>query len=73
MVMMWIPLPLTMQVMAYIMFIIGTPVFVYVAYPIFRAAGMALRNRSLNMDVMYAMGDRNCLWIKCIRDFQYRA
>jgi Cu+-exporting ATPase len=38
------------------MFVISTPVFFYVAYPIFRAASMALRNRSLNMDVMYAMG-----------------
>jgi Cu+-exporting ATPase len=56
MLMMWVPLPITMQNMAYIMFIIGTPVFVYVAYPIFRAANMALRNHSLNMDVMYAMG-----------------
>ncbi len=56
MLMMWVPLPVTMQTMAYIMFIIATPVFVYVAYPIFRAAHMALRNRSLNMDVMYAMG-----------------
>ena len=56
MLMMWVPLPLTMQEMAYFMFIIGTPVFVYVAYPIFRAAHMALRNHSLNMDVMYAMG-----------------
>jgi Cu+-exporting ATPase len=56
MLMMWVPLPITMQAMAYIMFIIGTPVFVYVAYPIFRAAHMSLRNRSLNMDVMYAMG-----------------
>jgi P-type Cu+ transporter len=56
MLMMWIPLPISMQEMAYIMFIIGTPVFVYVASPIFRAAHMALRNRSLNMDVMYAMG-----------------
>jgi Cu+-exporting ATPase len=56
MLMMWVPLPMTLQDMAYIMFIIGTPVFVYVAYPIFRAAHMALRNHSLNMDVMYAMG-----------------
>jgi P-type Cu+ transporter len=56
MLIMWVPLPITMQNLAYIMFIIGTPVFVYVAYPIFRAARMALRNHSLNMDVMYAMG-----------------
>ncbi len=53
---MWIPLGLPMQTLAYVMLVISTPVFFYVAYPIFRAASMALRNRSLNMDVMYAMG-----------------
>ncbi len=53
---MWVPLPLSMQTLAYVMLVISTPVFFYVAYPIFRAASMALRNRSLNMDVMYAMG-----------------
>ncbi len=53
---MWVPLPLPMQTLAYVMLVISTPVFFYVAHPIFRAAFMALRNRSLNMDVMYAMG-----------------
>ena len=53
---MWLPLGLPMQTLAYAMLVISTPVFFYVAYPIFRAASMALRNRSLNMDVMYAMG-----------------
>ena len=53
---MWLPLGLPMQTLAYVMLVISTPVFYYVAYPIFRAASMALRNRSLNMDVMYAMG-----------------
>jgi len=53
---MWVPLPLPMHTLPYGMFVISTPVFFYVAYPIFRAASMALRNRSLNMDVMYAMG-----------------
>jgi Cu+-exporting ATPase len=53
---MWIPLPLAMHTLAYAMLVISTPVFYFVAYPIFRAASMALRNRSLNMDVMYAMG-----------------
>jgi len=53
---MWVPLPLSMQTLAYVMLVISTPVFFYVAWPIFRAASMALRNRSLNMDVMYAMG-----------------
>jgi Cu+-exporting ATPase len=53
---MWLPLGLTMQNLAYGMLVISTPVFFYVAQPIFRAASMAVRNRSLNMDVMYAMG-----------------
>jgi Cu+-exporting ATPase len=53
---MWVPLPLSMQTLAYVMLVISTPVFFYVAWPIFRAASMALRNRSLNMDVMYTMG-----------------
>ncbi len=53
---MWVPLPLSMHTLAYVMLVIASPVFLYVAYPIFRAASMALRNRSLNMDVMYAMG-----------------
>jgi Cu+-exporting ATPase len=42
--------------MGYVMLIISLPVFVYVSYPIFIAAFRSLRNRSLNMDVMYAMG-----------------
>ncbi|MDN7025587.1 copper-translocating P-type ATPase [Methanoculleus sp. FWC-SCC1] len=39
-----------------ILLLVTTPVFVYVAYPIFQAASAALRHRSLTMDVMYAMG-----------------
>jgi Cu+-exporting ATPase len=38
------------------MLIISTPVFVFVAGPIFRAAGISLSHRTLSMDVMYAMG-----------------
>jgi Cu+-exporting ATPase len=53
---MWVPLPISMQLLGYVMLVIAAPVFAYVAYPIFRAAWMALRNRTLNMDVMYAMG-----------------
>ena len=53
---MWVPLPLHLHNLSYLMLVISTPVFFYVAYPIFRAASMALRNHSLNMDVMYAMG-----------------
>jgi Cu+-exporting ATPase len=45
-----------MQTFSWILLLISTPVFIYVALPIFRAALMALRNRTLNMDVMYAMG-----------------
>jgi P-type Cu+ transporter len=56
MVLMWVPLGISMQALAYGMLIVSTPVFAYVAYPIFKAALTALRNRTLSMDVMYAMG-----------------
>jgi Cu+-exporting ATPase len=42
--------------MAYFMLMVSTPAFVYVSYPIFKAAYRALKNKSLNMDVMYSMG-----------------
>jgi Cu+-exporting ATPase len=56
-----IPMDILMAVpisdpMNLLMLIISAPVFVYVSYPIFNAALRALRNRNLNMDVMYAMG-----------------
>ena len=53
---MYIPLPVSMQVLAYVMLVIATPVFCWVAYPIFHAAWISLRHRMLSMDVMYAMG-----------------
>ena len=53
---MYVVPPASMQLLAYAELLVATPVFVYVAYPIFRAAWTALKNRSLNMDVMYAMG-----------------
>lgn len=53
---MYLPLPLSMQNLSYLSLLVSAPVFAYVAYPIFRAARMALHNRALNMDVMYAMG-----------------
>lgn len=56
MILMWVPLGISMQVLAYFMLIVSTPVFVYVAYPIFIAAYHALKNKTLSMDVMYAMG-----------------
>ncbi len=55
-ILMFLPLPVSMETLSWFLLIISTPVFVYVASPIFRAAGNALRNRTLNMDVMYAMG-----------------
>jgi Cu+-exporting ATPase len=38
------------------MLIVSLPGIVFLGVPIFRAAFMALRNRSLNMDVMYSLG-----------------
>ena len=38
------------------LFVISTPVILYLSTPIWKAAFQALRNRSLNMDVMYALG-----------------
>ena len=40
---MYVPLPLPMHTLPYVMLVISTPVFFYVAYPIFRAASIALR------------------------------
>jgi Cu+-exporting ATPase len=48
-----IPLPIPMP---YFMFLVSTPFFLYLSYPVFRAGWGALRNRTLNMDVMYSMG-----------------
>ncbi len=55
-ILMFIPLQVPMHTLSWFMLVVSTPVFFYVAYPIFRAARTALRNRTLNMDVMYAMG-----------------
>ena len=53
---MYLPLPIPMHTLAFVMLVISTPVFVFVAAPIFRAAWVSLKNRKLSMDVMYAMG-----------------
>jgi P-type Cu+ transporter len=53
---MYVPLPVSMQDLAYLMLVISAPVFAFVAYPIFRAAWISLSHRMLSMDVMYAMG-----------------
>ncbi len=54
-----IPMSILMAVpnfMNLFMLVVSAPVFVYVSYPIFKAAIRALKNRSLDMDVMYGMG-----------------
>ncbi|MBN1234866.1 MAG: copper-translocating P-type ATPase, partial [Methanotrichaceae archaeon] len=54
-----VPMQITMAVpnfMGLLMLVVSAPVFVYVSYPIFRAAFRALSNRTLDMDVMYGMG-----------------
>jgi len=48
-----VPLPLPMPLF---MLVVSTPPFLYLSQPIFLAAYRALKNRVLNMDVMYAMG-----------------
>ena len=42
--------------MGFVQFIIATPVFVYLALPIWKSAVHALSLKVLNMDVMYSMG-----------------
>lgn len=39
-----------------VMFVIATPAVAFLGHPIFLAAFVSLRNLSLNMDVMYALG-----------------
>ncbi len=55
MALMYIPLNWPFP-MAYFMLVFSTPVFVYISHPIFIAGFRALRNKTLNMDVMYSMG-----------------
>jgi len=55
MVLMFLPIA-SHHAMAYGMFLVATPTFLYVSHQIFRAGWRALRNRNLNMDVMYSMG-----------------
>jgi Cu+-exporting ATPase len=54
MVLMYVPVHVPS--MAYVMLIVSTPAFIYVSHPIFSAAYRALKNKSLNMDVMYSLG-----------------
>jgi Cu+-exporting ATPase len=55
MVLMYLPITLPFS-LPFFMMIVSTPVFVYVSHPIFGAAYRALKNKNLNMDVMYSMG-----------------
>ncbi|MBW8040232.1 MAG: copper-translocating P-type ATPase [Planctomycetes bacterium] len=55
MVLMYVPVRLPFP-MAYLMLVVSTPAFIYVSHPIFSAAYRSLKNRNLNMDVMYSMG-----------------
>jgi Cu+-exporting ATPase len=55
MVLMYLPLHLPFP-MAYLMLVVSAPVFIYISRPIFGAAYRALKNRNLDMDVMYSMG-----------------
>ncbi len=56
MVLMYLPIDFHHSSIAYLLLVVSTPVFLYVASPIFSAAWRALKHRSLNMDVMYSMG-----------------
>ncbi len=55
MVLMYLPLHLPLP-MAYLMLVVSGPTFIYISQPIFSAAYRALKNRNLDMDVMYSMG-----------------
>ncbi|PNX50159.1 MAG: copper-translocating P-type ATPase, partial [Thermoplasmata archaeon M8B2D] len=55
MILMYIPLSWPFP-MAYFMLVVSSPVFVYISYPIFIAGYRALKNKTLDMDVMYSMG-----------------
>lgn len=55
MALMYLPLKLAFP-MSYLMLLITAPVFVFISHPIFTAAWKSLKNKTLTMDVMYAMG-----------------
>lgn len=56
MILMYIPGHHIRFPMHYLIFAISTPTFIYISAPIFKAGFQALKNKSLNMDVMYSMG-----------------
>jgi Cu+-exporting ATPase len=55
MALMYLPIDFPFS-MPHFMLLASTLPFIYVSYPIFGAGYRALRNRNLNMDVMYSMG-----------------
>jgi len=55
MILMYAPVHLPFS-LAYLMLVVSAPVFIYLSHPIFSAAYRSLKNRNLNMDVMYSMG-----------------
>lgn len=56
MILMYLPIHNLNFPIHYLLFLISTPVFLYISTPIFTAGYNALKNRLLNMDVMYSMG-----------------
>jgi len=52
---MYLPLSLP-PFFPYLLLGLTTPPFLYISLPIFQAAARSLKNRALNMDVMYSMG-----------------
>jgi Cu+-exporting ATPase len=55
MILMYLPVSFPFP-MAYFMLVVSTPAFIYVSHPIFSAAYRSLKNKNLDMDVMYSMG-----------------
>ncbi|HEY9162583.1 MAG TPA: heavy metal translocating P-type ATPase [Desulfomonilia bacterium] len=55
MALMYLPLS-HLKITGYAIFILSTPIFVWLTYPIFISAWNALKNFNLSMDVMYGMG-----------------
>lgn len=53
---MFVHFGLSHTAMAWLMFVIATPAFIFVSHPIFKAAYRSLHHKTLNMDVMYSMG-----------------
>jgi Cu+-exporting ATPase len=47
---------ISIEQLSYLSLVISTPIFIYISYPIFSASYRALKNKNLNMDVMYSMG-----------------